>query len=92
MHGPPVLRGLAERTAPVRSRLVSTCAAVAVWRKRDSRFEELDQSPVTEVSGTSVIEEVLAHDPPRFRFRNRRSRRDHSAVSKDTLEFDIYDV
>jgi hypothetical protein len=42
MDSPPVLYGLAERTAPLSSRLVSTCGAVAVCWKRD---RDLDPAP-----------------------------------------------
>ena len=37
MDCPPVLHGLADSTAPARSRVMSACAAVVVWRKDDVR-------------------------------------------------------
>jgi hypothetical protein len=40
MDSPPVLYGLAEGTAPLSSRLVSTCGAVAVCWKSDSELVE----------------------------------------------------
>jgi hypothetical protein len=44
MDCPPVLHRLADRTAPARSRVMSACAAVVVWRKRDSGFAETSEA------------------------------------------------
>ena len=57
--GPPVLHGLAERT--VRSRLVSTCVAVAVWRNRDTLRLATSRCRRVDVERTLALRGLLDH-------------------------------